>query len=148
MPLPYTRLITQQTKIGWLQIFLGRFTWDWIQLQDAYVKTQSLHPIKFSGRRLLSGTIKIMWQHLHDLWLRRNLDCHGHDSASRESASLAQAQREVAHLYTLRSPLPPSDQFMFYDSLSTHFRQEPHSYQLQTWLNTWRPFILSTNPPG
>ena len=144
----YSNLLSRQANVGWFQLFLGRFTWDWVYLQDSFVRHHSLHPTKFSGRQLVSGSIKILWQHVHDLWLRRNLDCHGRDSASRESAALAQAQREVAHLYTLRSFIPLSDRFMFYPSLTDHFRQEPRSYQLRTWLNTWRPLILSSAPSG
>ena len=143
VPSAYLSLITRQTLVGWEHIFLGRFVQDWVSIQDSYATLHGLSFTQCSGRRLISGTIKILWNHLHDLWLRRNLDTHGHDAASRESAALHQAQREITVLYTLRSSVPVSDRFMFYPSTDDHFRLETTSIQLRTWINTWKPLLLS-----
>ena len=80
VPPQYQVLITRQTLVGWDQVFFGRFVKDWIRLQDAFVSTHELNPIKFSGHRSICGTIKIIWQHVHNLWTRRNLDVHGHNA--------------------------------------------------------------------
>ena len=142
VPAPYQALIIRQTLVGWDQLFFGRFVKDWISLQDKFVSANELNPVKFSGHRSICGSVKIIWQHVHNLWTRRNLDVHVRNAPTHEAASLDQARREIVDLYLLRSSVPSADRTFFYDSTATHFLHETTSTQLHTWLNTWRPVIL------
>ena len=148
VPVAYRVLIARQASVGWQHLFFGRFVRDWASLQDQYVRARGLNPSKFSGSCVISGTIKILWQHIHDLWLRRNLDLHGHDASTREQAALHSAQREIIDLYLLRPLVRPADRVIFYSSTAEHFQQETRSSQLRVWLNTWKPMILSSAGVG
>ena len=97
---------------------------------------------------MISGTIKIIWQHIHDLWIRRNLDLHGHDASTREQAALHSAQQEIVDLYLLRPQVRPADRIIFYSSTTEHFQKESRSSQLRVWINTWKPLILSSVEVG
>ena len=144
VPAAYRILIARQASVGWQHLFLGRFVHDWSSLQDRHVQARGLNPSKFSGSRVISGTIKIIWQHIHDLWIRRNLDLHGHDASTREQAALHSAQREIVDLYLLRPQVRPADRNIFYSSTTEHFQKESRSSQLRVWINTWKPLILSS----
>ena len=69
----YKRLIDQQEKVGWNQLWFGRFVEDWRFIQDEYLQ---LHPHmkdkKRSGQIWVTGATEISWEHVHSCWLTRN----------------------------------------------------------------------------
>ena len=149
-PLPhaYQRAILSQLTIGQEQLFLGRFSSQWAHLQDAYLQRVSLSSPFFSGTRIITATINIIWLHVYNLWLRRNQDLHGDSPETIETADYAQAKREVLALYALKDKVQASDVILFYDTPELHFSIDTTSLALRHWLNTWRPVILrSASPP-
>ena len=134
-------LITSQTIIGWKQMFYGRLSLYWVRLQDSYLLSQDFHSPKLRGSLFVSGSIKILWAHLHKLWIKRNEDTHGSNPETQEVAAYAQAQREVEALYDMRHLVQPSDHSLFYSSLEQHFATDTTSISLRSWINTWRPVI-------
>ena len=123
--LPYQSLITQQRCIGFAHIFFGRFTTQWRTLQDLYLSTTDYQSRSVSGTHFVTGTIKLMWNHIHALWLTRNHNLHGDSPQTIEAASYAQAQREVLALYDLRTRLPPSERDIFYSSPEHTLQRKP-----------------------
>ena len=142
VPLPYQRAVASQLTIGLEQVFMGRFSLHWSRLQDQFLISQDISSPLFSGSRLISSTITIIWHHVHRLWLQRNNDIHGDTPQSIEASAYSQAQREVLEVYSLRSQVQSADSVLFYDSPQVHFTYATTSIQLRNWLNTWRPVIL------
>ena len=102
---------------------------------------QDFHSPKLRGSLFVSGSIKILWDHLHKLWIKRKEDTHGSNPETQEVAAYAQAQREVEALYDMRHLVQPSDQSLFYSFLEQHFATDTTSISLRSWINTWRPVI-------
>jgi hypothetical protein len=48
-PTQYSHLIQQQTQIGWRQLFNGRLSMEWSQLQDEHLHEQGLYNKKTTG---------------------------------------------------------------------------------------------------
>ena len=142
----YQLLITQQRRIGLDQLFFGRFSTQWQVLQDSYLSSTNQKSRSVSGSHFVTGSIKVLWTHVHALWLKRNHNLHGDTPQTIEAASYAQAQREVIALYEYRHQLPPSDRDIFYSSTTAHFEAETTAFSLRSWINTWRPVILRTAP--
>ena len=147
VPRPYHRAILSQLAIGHEQVFLGRFSSLWAKLQDDYLHRTSLSSQFFSGTRILTATINLIWLHVFTLWTRRNQDLHGDSPETIETAAYEQAKREVLALYALKHQVPPSDVILFYDTPELHFSIDTTSLALRNWLNTWRPVILRSASP-
>ena len=143
----YQRALLSQITIGIDQLFMGRFSSHWSRLQDQFLRSQGISSPKFSGVRLVSSTITVLWHHAHRLWLQRNQNLHGDNPATIEAAAYSQAQREVRALYLLKPQVNPSDTILFYDSPEIHLTFSTTSIQLRNWLNTWRPVILRSAHP-
>jgi hypothetical protein len=45
----YSHLIGQQTQIGWRQLFNGRLSMEWLQLQEEHLHQQGLYNKKTAG---------------------------------------------------------------------------------------------------
>ena len=74
-------------------MFVGRFIYEWSDLQQDYLVLQRIVSRKHSGTSWITGVIQIIWKHVYQNWDARNADFHGVDAATQESAKYAQAQR-------------------------------------------------------
>ena len=138
----YNSLIIHQTRIGWKQLFVGRFVFEWSDLQQDYLVLQSIISKKYLGTSWITGVIQIIWNHVYHNCEDRNEDLHGVDVATRESAQYVQAQRETEEIYSQRSLIQPRDRDVFYSNTNEHFQKEPMARGLRQWLNTWKPLLL------
>ena len=87
----YNSLIFHQTRIGWKQLFVGRFIYEWSNLWQDYLVLQRIISKKYSGTSWITGVIQTIWKHVYQKWGTRNAYLHGVDAATRESAKYAQA---------------------------------------------------------
>ena len=146
IPPIYNSLIFHQTRIGWNQLFVGRFIYEWSDLQQDYLVLQRIVSKKYSGTSWITGVIQIIWKHVYQNWDARNADLHGVDAATRESAKYAQAKRETEEIYSQCSLVQPRDRDIFYSNTNEHFQKEPMAHGmahgLRQWLNTWKPLLL------
>ena len=94
----YNNLIFRQTRIGWKQLFLGRFVLEWSDLQQNHLVLQNITSKKYSGTSWITGVTQIIWHHVYSNWEARNSDLHSIDATMREQAQYAQAQRETEEI--------------------------------------------------
>ena len=121
----YNSLIFHQTRIGWKQLFVGRFVFEWSDLQQDYLVLQSIVSEKYSGTSRITGVILIIWNHVYHNWEARNVDLHGGITATRESAQYVQAQKETEEIHSQHSLVQPRDRDVFYSNTNEHFQKEP-----------------------
>jgi hypothetical protein len=136
---PYIQLRQTQDAIGWDHFFRGKLSDDWNRLQYKYACRYSKLE---QSKNWIPWLIKYMATQAHNLWLSRNRDRHGHDSASQYHSKMAQARRDVTALYSHIDTVLPQDRDLFCASLELHLLQ-PLS-QLQSWLSLNQPMILSS----
>ena len=144
----YNSLIFRQTRIGWKQLFIGRFILEWSDLQQDYLVLQSITSKKYSGTSWITGVTQIIWNHVYSNWEARNADLHGIDATIRERAQYTQAQWETEEIYSQRSLVQPCDRNVFYSNTNEHFQKESTAHWLKQWLNTWKPLILHSIQNG
>ena len=76
-------------------MFVGRFVYEWSNLQQDYLVLQRIVSKEYSGTSWITGVIQIIWKNVDQNWDGRNADLHRVDVATRESAKYAQEQRET-----------------------------------------------------
>jgi hypothetical protein len=143
-PPDWQELIDGQSRIGWKQLLLGRFSVKWQEYQEQHLRinkkpfTNSNH-----GPLWLSNLIIRIWNHCHVLSSEsRNKDKHGHDAKTEQAAGLAQVKRRMAVMYELKNRCFPLDRSKwFHSTLEEHITKESHLYQQQAWLETYEPMI-------
>ena len=140
-PSRYQPLITDQTIIGWHQIFQGRISLKWAAFQQLHL--WDLPPIKgqdgtYWSRCILSHVFT-KW---NLLWDTRNKNLHGVDAAAKAKATKDQALRELARLYTYKDKVLHRHRSLFKESLESHSLLPTRS--IRQWINTYEPLLYKS----
>jgi hypothetical protein len=102
VPVKYQRLVRQQNRIGWRQIFNGRMSKEWARLQSDYEFIQrqrardlgKYHAAVASGHGMTHESVGTRWtsEIIHEIWVQwkvvwtqRNELIHGHDEQTRRT---------------------------------------------------------------
>jgi len=116
--------LIQQSRLGWEQLYYGRFTKSWAKAIDALNPT-----IAPSGRQIMIQLLQVVWRYILATWTTRNK--HLHDDAGR--LSLPDYQQAVRTLYERGTQLPPAAQAALFQKPLDQMLQQPPSV-LRTWL--------------
>ena len=130
-PQELRRLVLQQNKIGWRQLFNGRFGENWCVIQDAYCQRPENQAKKMrnqSGLRWQTRLIGLLWDHWWRVWQLRNQDVHGNDKVTREQAARREVDTQLRALYESRYDMEPSVQQILETDVEQHV-------QRPVWLN-------------
>ena len=127
-------MITQQNKIGWHQLFQGRFSKEWTRLQHEFLDEMGFVGKKRTGHLWTVAVTTKIWQEWYKIWEARNQVVHGHDQATKQTAKRATAIRELSILYSRRLQLLPTDR----DYL-TCFSEHSPDCQLVEYLPVYVP---------
>jgi hypothetical protein len=135
-PSLYSNLIQQQTQIGWHQLFNGRISTKWSQLQDDDLLQQGLHNKKTTRQLWATNILSCIWEEWHLVWMTCNAVIHGHDQTSHNCIQQTEAELEICAIYNDRDLLLPADQGHLFDDVKFHLTFSTIS--LQNWLNTYQ----------
>ena len=94
-PVQYRKLIAQQNRIGWRQLFNGRVSRQWSTLQQAHLRKNSLLTSRQSGPLWTVSVITSLWTSWHTIWEDRNQKVHGHDTLTRNRIQREHAIAEL-----------------------------------------------------
>jgi len=116
--------IRDQTRLGWTQLYYGRFTQKWAAAID------TLNPeLALPGSQVMTQFLQTVWKYFLATWTARNQ--HFHQDAGR--LSLPDYQQAIRTLYERRSTLSPDVQeAVFRHPLDYMLQQPPHTQR--TWL--------------
>ncbi|KAI2494762.1 hypothetical protein MHU86_19757 [Fragilaria crotonensis] len=133
----FHRLITQQNRIGWRQIFHGRFSVEWVRHQDSYYsqsqeRCESSHRTSFTGESWLINLIRFVWDKWYTLWKQRNQELHGRDVATRMEAESKEVRRQLNDIYMRRQQLEPCVQDLLFEEVEQHY--EVSTAVTKNWL--------------
>jgi hypothetical protein len=140
-------LILSQTRIGWRQLFQGRFSLEWIKLQDTYLQELGIHRADTTGTLWVTRIITVIWKQFLLMWEERNASVHGHDSATRKIATHKRIATEFRFVHTKRTEVLHTDRELFIgdntDDVEAFIETTTPKY-LENWLQIWRPVILDS----
>ena len=135
----YTRLITTQSHIGWMNLLRGFTTSEWSRLHLRYITTMKLPPSTPDS----TSTIPSLLHHLEKLWQFRNAQRHSADHALHQSELLRQTHCQIRDLYQYKHSVLPTDRHIFYESLNEHLAESLPL--LQAWLLNHSHYILHSH---
>ena len=138
-PAEVRELILQQNKIGWRQIFNGRFGYEWSRLQSNHYRRRKPNSDRMTGDKWQKKFQQTIWSQWYELWVQRNEDVHGHDARTRRTAEQREVNQQLTEIYDSRAHLEPQVQQLLQNDLVTH-RQQP-TWVKRNWLNMTRPII-------
>jgi hypothetical protein len=111
-PAEYQSLISEQTTIGWVQIFQGRLSTSWQQIQQYHYS--GLKPIKGrDGASWSRNIISFIFAEWVLLWEARNKLVHGDDTTTQAQAKHNQAIRALEILYSYRDQVLQRDRSFY-----------------------------------
>ena len=130
-------VIASQSRIGWRQLFSGRFCSKWSEHQDAYYyRERATIPLKQpSGLKWQIGLINVLWEKWYELWKLRNEDVHGKDMASKAVAEKREVKRRLVEIYAMKNHIEPSAQALLCADIRTHLEQP--TWVIQNWLTMY-----------
>jgi hypothetical protein len=146
-PRSYHKLIREQTEIGWRHLFNGHLTTQWRVKQDRYIRRMKIKTRTNTGAGWALRTMTTLWRDFFVLWKARNESIHGHDKTSQQEARKRKLKLEIGFLHDQRDQVLACDSDLFIAdtpaALHTYLEVTSAS-QTQTWLNIWKPVILSS----
>jgi hypothetical protein len=139
------RAICQQNLIGWQHLFLGRFSYEWSDIQDAFYATHHRKtgtPKRRTGQRWQVAVIGHIWTQWKIIWASRNQDLHGTTAQQQRTALARDLRRDLRDIYDVKNQLEPSVQELLLADLETHL-QKPN-WVNRTWLAIHAPLIKAS----
>ena len=138
------QVIAKQNQIGWNQFFLGRFCWEWSDVQDAYYAVQRAQgkKNKHTGARWQTAIIGELWKQWDVVWEARNKDVHGSDATARQQAITRKVRRDLRALYDSRNHMEPREQALLFDILEAHMEQP--TWVIKNWMAIHVPGIKAS----
>lgn len=138
------QMIHQQNNIGWKHLFLGRFTWGWSDVQDAYYVSRPDYNQKKcrTGSAWQVAIISCLWDQWYLLWECRNQALHG---ATKQQTALIErqnAQRTLRELYALRNHYEPSVRDLLMADIRDH--EVKPTWHLKAWLAIHEPVLRAS----
>ena len=149
-PVKYRQLIRQQNRIGWRQLFNGRLSREWANLQNDYIyvrhqRLQETHQSaqkdgaystlsdRRNGLTWTAAIIQEIWDRWFELWAMRNADVHGNDQQTRHTHQESNNIARLQTIYDNRGSLEPRvrDELL-YTTMEEHLEKSRHT--LHNWL--------------
>jgi len=116
--------IILQSRLGWEQLYYGRFARSWATAIDALNPT--LAP---SGRQIMTQMLQAVWRYIMATWTNRNQ--HLHRDAGR--MSIPDYQQAIRTLYERGTQLSPAAQAALFQKPLDQMLQQPPAVQ-RIWL--------------
>jgi hypothetical protein len=139
-------LLLQQRKIGWRQLFNGRFSTEWASIQDGYYyRTRGAgtgHRKEASGHKWQTQLITFIWEKWYKLWKTRNQDVHGKDAITSAQADAREVRRSLDQICSQRLHMEPSVQALLCQDIRTHM-QRP-TWVTRNWINIHVPVFKAS----
>lgn len=142
-PAQYSQLICTQNSIGWDQLYKGRWSIQWTQLQDQYAE-QSAQTGTLKGKQWLLGLGRLLIDQWFQVWKMRNEDRHTRDNTNLAELRAQLIHTELRHLYTYRLQVCPIDRHLFQESVEAHIQHQSSLDVLEDWIHTYKPAILAS----
>jgi hypothetical protein len=139
-PTELQHAIKAQNKIGWQQIFYGRFALDFEQAQEEFYRWQGLPEITHNGQKWQLDLIQQIWKTMLSLWSNRNKAKHDEGEFAHQQNTRRQLVHRAQHCFKQAHLLSAADR--------NHLFQKPYDERicedikhLQAWVDSTEQII-------
>ena len=126
-PPEYSLLLQQQAHIGWVQVFYGRLSLEWVRLHELARKED--------GEKWASGLLVTIWNCLHRHWIDRCNVVHKRT----ESLQREFLENRLRHLYSHVDALPANSRDLLHTPLHVQLRKS--TSQITSFLDHTEPLV-------
>lgn len=138
-PEKYRILIQQQNDIGWAHLYTGRWSREWILLQNQYTPNQGQSLI--CGEDWIVKVGRLLIDQWYKVWNMRNEERHHRDNQQIQEHRQVLLHNELHRLYSLKNQMLPCDRHLLHDTAETHLQRHAALDQLEEWIAMYRPVI-------
>jgi hypothetical protein len=103
----------EQTRLGWGQLFRGRFSCEWAEIQQQFLINLVVDRRCFTGDLWVQKLINLFWHFNRRLWDARNLDKHGHTPIQNQAIRRDRLQASVHELHNSSSKMLAANRDIF-----------------------------------
>jgi hypothetical protein len=135
-----TLLRQEQTRLGWGQLFRGRFSCKWATIQQSFLHTLVVDRRYFTGDQWVRKLISLIWKFNRSLWNACNLDRHGHTPLQNQAIRRNRLQSTVHALYDSRSHMLAADRDIF-DLPAVTRLEDHHPARIELWIRAATPIV-------
>jgi hypothetical protein len=139
-----TRLGQEQTMLGWGQLFRGRFTQKWAEIQQSFLLTLVVDRRYFTGDLWVRKLINLFWKFSRSLWDARNLDRHGRSPLKNQAIRHNCLQATVHALYDSSPLMLAADRDIFFLPVEERLVADHHPDRIELWISRAKPVIVTS----
>jgi hypothetical protein len=132
----YHQLIRSQTKIGWIQLYRGKWSQAWSAMHTAYAKQARWQPSLQDGKAWVQKCGHHLLERWKILWSLRNEERHGKDDNDKQAKMKTSLLHQLEHYYRLSPSVVPVDRNLLFphQHAARHLEQSSNLDQLQEWI--------------
>jgi hypothetical protein len=135
-----TRLCQEQTLLGWGQLFRGRFSCKWAEIQQSFLLPLVVDRRYFTGALWVRKLINLLWKFNRSIWDARNVDRHGHTPLQNQEIRCNRLQTTVQVLYDSSPRMLTADRDIFDLPITTHLRDHGPD-RIELWIRRAKPIV-------
>jgi hypothetical protein len=143
-PPVYHPLIISQNQLGWNQVFRGRFSLLWSDLQQDFLQRNQWVTKYRNGRSWTSAASQHLMEQWLQLWELRNGERHGKDEITRNAILRARLHQDLTTMYSLRLRVLPRHRPLFHQSVEEHLQLHPDLPTLENWINSFKDAFIAS----
>ena len=125
----YHHLLHSQSRIGWIHMFMGRYSSEWDSLS--------------TNEHWMATLVETTLQQVIILWETRNSEVHGQTETEQHECLLRRQRTVIKNLIDRKPYCLPSDEFLF-PTDPQELLQKTSTTELGNWILTRRPAILNS----
>jgi hypothetical protein len=135
-----TRLRQEQTLLGWGQLFRGRFSCKWAEIQQSLLMTLEVDRRYFTGALWVRKLINFLWKFNHTIWDERNADRHGHTPLQNQAIQRNRLHTTVQTLYDASPRMSAADRDIFDLPAASRIRDHGPD-RIELWIRRAKPIV-------
>ena len=132
----YHQLIESQNQIGWIQIYRGKWSREWVKAHEKYARHREWDSEDSDGPAWVHKCGNFLLERWKVLWTLRNTERHGKDEKEKQTNLQNLLLPQLEHYYRLAQRVIPVDKALLfpYQDATTHLDQTQNLEQLQEWI--------------
>jgi hypothetical protein len=137
------RLRQEQTMLGWGQLFRGRFSCRWPNIQQKFLLTLVVDCRYSTGNLWVHKLINLLWRFMRSLWDARNLDRHGHTPLQNQDICRNHWQSTVQALYASSPMMLAADRYICKLPIQTQLQYHAPD-RIALWIQRAKPIVTTS----
>jgi ribonuclease HI len=135
--------VLAQNKIGWNQIYNGRFATSLIKSMDQHYRTMDADPFKYTGESWARHMIQTIWNTMLALWQTRNEIMNAIDAKQKEQQKKERLEKRVRRCFGFKEILQHAERLRWFSDTADEILKKDARF-IETWTKAVERIITIT----